>query len=147
MRHIPKAYNELTSLLLSSEDLAKFEWAIGAMLSGGPRHILLVHGAPGSGKSTLLEIVRKILLSDFRGHFAPRVSFQHDGYFEVDDDTFVYAATPAPIVVEGAIDIFTTGDRVPVNKHYVLMNQIDVEALDVGEHCINVYENNVQENI
>lgn len=144
MTNVPKAYNELVGLLLTEEDRARFEWAIGAMLSEGSPNILVVHGGPATGKSTLLNIVRKILLSDVRA-VAARTHIQHDGYSEVNPDAFVFAATNRPTSIEGAIDICTTGDRVSVNKHHVLMQQIDVEALDVAKHCINVYTNN-QEN-
>lgn len=146
MTHIPKAYNELVGVLLTEEDRAKFEWAIGAMLSEGPPNILVVHGRPGTGKSTLLNIVRKILLSDVRA-VAARTHFQHDGYSAVDPDSFVFAASIELVAPREAINISTTGDRVPVNKHYVLMQQIDGEAFDLSEHCIDVYRNNnFQEN-
>ncbi|QPX71425.1 hypothetical protein SscP1EGY_27 [Streptomyces phage SscP1EGY] len=153
MTNQPKAYNELVGVLLSEEDRLKFEWAIGAMLSEGPNNVLIVHGDPMTGKSTLLNIVRKILLSDVRA-VAARTHFQHNGYERVDrfhlPNPYVFAAELSeydPSVEDGAIHISTTGDCVSVNKHYVLMNQIDVEALDVAEHCINVYRNNnFQEN-
>lgn len=149
MTRINKAYNELVGLLLSEEDRAKFEWAIGAMLCEAPPNILIVHGDPGSGKSTLLHIARKILLADVRGDLTTRVSFQHEGYFGVSPDTFVFAASNHPYdggEDDGAVHISTTGERVPVNKHYVLMLQIDVEALAVSEHCINVYYSTQENN-
>lgn len=140
MTHIPKAYNELVGLLLTEEDRAKFEWAIGAMLAEGPPNVLVIHGGPATGKSTLLNIVRKVLLSDVRA-VAARTHIQHDNYSEVGPDAFVFSASNEMVAPRGAINISTTGVRVSVNKHYVLMNQIDVEALDVAEHCINVYHN------
>jgi hypothetical protein len=140
MRNLPKAYNELVGLLLTEEDRAKFEWAIGAMLSEGPPNIVVIHGGPATGKSTLLNIVRKVLLSDVRA-VAARTHIQHDGYSETNSDAFVFSASNELVAPRGAINISTTGDRVSVNKHYVLMRQIDVEALDVAEHCIDVYHN------
>ena len=149
MNSLPRAYNELVSLLLSEEDRTKFEWAIGAILSGGPANIVIVHGRNGSGKSTLLNIVRKVLMAPLKANYAPRVSLQHDGYIEMDQDTYVFAAENNPDngFVDGAVHIFTTGDRVSVNKHYVLMNQVSTEAIDIAELCINAYRNNdFQEN-
>jgi len=149
MTNIPKAYNELVGLLLSEDDRVKFEWAIGAVLNGGPPNIVIVHGHARTGKSTLLNIVRKVMMAPVKVDYAPRVSFQHDGYFEVDQDTYVFAAENNPDngFIDGAIHIFTTGDRVPVNKHYVLMRQIDAELVEISEHCIDVYRNNdFQEN-
>ncbi|AVD99482.1 AAA-ATPase [Streptomyces phage Bing] len=149
MTNLPKAYNELVSLLLTEDDRVKFEWAIGAVFNGGPPNIVIIHGGAGSGKSTLLNIVRKVLMAPTRVNYAPRVVFQHDGYFETDQDTYVFAANNNPDngFEPGAIHIFTTGDRVPVNKHYVLMEQINSEIAPVAEHCIDVYRNNdFQEN-
>lgn len=141
MSRLPKAYNELVGLLLTEEDRAKFEWAIGSILCDGSPTTVIIYGDPASGKSTLLNIARKVFLSDFSSEFSPRVAFQHDGYVKVDQDVFVFAASLHSISVEGAIYIRTTGDRVPVNKHYVLMNQIDSEAVIISEHCIDVYHN------
>lgn len=149
MSQLPKAYNELVGLLLSEDDRTRFEWAIGAVLNGGPPNILIVHGASGSGKSTLLNIVRKVMMAPVPVDYAPRVAFQHEGYSEADQDTYVFAAESNPDngFEPGAIHIFTTGDRVSVNKHYVLMRQIDTELVEISEHCINVYRhNNFQEN-
>lgn len=153
MTHNTKAYNELVGLLLTEEDRAKFEWVIGAMLCDAPPSTLIVHGDPGSGKSTLLHIARKILLADVRSDLTTRVSFQHEGYLGTDPlhpDTFVFAATLQQRDIndedDGAVHISTTGERVSVNKHYVLMMQIDVEALAVSEHCINVYYSTQENN-
>ncbi len=146
MTHILKAYNELVGILLTEEDRAKFEWAIGAMLSEGPPNILVIHGRAGTGKSTLLNIVRKILLSDVRAVTA-RTYFQHYGYSAVDPGFFVFAESNELVAPREAINISTTGDRVPVNKHYVLMRQIDAEALDLAQYCIDVYRHtDFQEN-
>jgi hypothetical protein len=37
--------------------------------------------------------------------------------------------------------IHTTGDSVPVNKHYVLMETINSEVDAIAEHCIQLYQN------
>lgn len=142
MTHVPKAYNELVSVLLTDEDRAKFEWAIGAILCGGPRNVVIFHGGPATGKSTLLDVIRKVMMSPINVGLAPRVALQHDGYFDLGDvDAYVFAAVNRPVEIEGVIDIHTTGDRVPVNKHYVLMEQIGSEGVAIAEHCINVYHN------
>lgn len=149
MTNLPRAYNELVGLLLSEDDRIRFEWSIGAVLNGGPPNIVIVHGSSGSGKSTLLNIVRKVMMAPVEVDYAPRVAFQHEGYSEADQDTYVFAAENNPDngFIGGAVHIFTTGDRVPVDKHYVLMNLIDTEATDIAEHCIDVYRrNNFQEN-
>lgn len=136
-----RAYNELVNILLAREDRVKFEWAIGAMLSDGPRNIVVVRGPAGSGKTTLMTIVRKVLLSPFTGHFAPRVDFlNEDNFVEVDPDAFTFAEINHISGLElDAIVIETTGNRVPVNKHYVLMREIDSELIDIANSCISLY--------
>lgn len=57
------AYDELVSLLYSPEERAKFEWAIGAIISGESKYIhkaLVFFGKPGEGKSTILDILEDL---------------------------------------------------------------------------------------
>lgn len=57
------AYDELVSLLYSPEERQKFEWAIGAILTGDAKKIekfLVFYGAGGTGKSTVMNIVSKL---------------------------------------------------------------------------------------
>lgn len=57
------AYDELVSLLYNEEERAKFEWAIGAIISGDARKIqkfLVFYGPGGTGKSTVMDITKKI---------------------------------------------------------------------------------------
>jgi hypothetical protein len=63
------AWDEITSVLYDPEELAKIEWAIGAILSGESKKIqkfLVLYGPPGSGKGTILEIMMKL----FVGYYA-----------------------------------------------------------------------------
>lgn len=53
------AYDELVSLLYTPEERAKFEWAIGAIISGDAKKIqkfLVFYGKGGTGKSTVMDI-------------------------------------------------------------------------------------------
>ncbi len=64
------AYNELTSVLYSPDELAKIEWCIGAIFTGDSRYIqkfLVITGEPGSGKSTILKIMEML----FAGYYIP----------------------------------------------------------------------------
>lgn len=64
------AYNELTSVLYSSDELAKIEWCIGAIFTGDSKTIqkfLVITGEPGSGKSTILKIMEQL----FEGYWIP----------------------------------------------------------------------------
>lgn len=139
-----RAYNELVSVLLSEEDREKFEWAIGAMLSNGPRNIVVIRGAAGSGKTTLTNIVRMIVLSPISqsAEYFPRVAFvnwDHRYEFPEFGDEFVFTEALSAEHTGDALVINTTGDRVPVNKHYVLTRQLDSELIDIATVCVNRY--------
>lgn len=141
-----KAYREMLTLLLEPRDEEKFEWLIGCMLDNpdnGPFHRVVLLGEPGTGKTTLTKIARKVLFSPFAGHFAPRVAFLvwgTDEDSENSSDRFVFMESNTPdAVYEDSIVIETTGDRVPVNKHYVLMHEIDGEVEDIADRCIALY--------
>jgi predicted ATP-binding protein involved in virulence len=140
-----KAYREMMALLLSPRDEEKFEWLIGCMLDNpdnGPFHRVVLAGEPGSGKTTLTQIARKVLFSPFAGHFAPRVGFISEDTRDpnIDDQMFLFVeAITDSIADESMIVIQTTGDRVPVNKHYVLMHEIDGEVEDIADRCIALY--------
>lgn len=94
------AYKELMAVLYEPEELAKIEWAIGAIVSGDAKHIqkfMVLYGSAGTGKSTVLNIVEKLFdgytatfdakaLTSNSSSFAtevfrdnPLVAIQHDG--------------------------------------------------------------------
>lgn len=103
------AWEELTRVLYADEELAKIEWAIGAIVSGDAKRIqkfLVFYGPAGSGKSTILNIIQKL----FEGYLAsfdakalgssnnafstevfksnPLVAIQHDGDLsKIEDNT------------------------------------------------------------
>lgn len=57
------AYDELVSTLYAPEEREKFEWAIGAIISGDAKKIqkfLVFYGGPGTGKSTIMDIIQKL---------------------------------------------------------------------------------------
>lgn len=58
------AYEELVSLLYEKEEREKFEWGVGAILSGDAKKIqkfLVFYGSHGTGKSTVLDLIAKLL--------------------------------------------------------------------------------------
>jgi ABC-type uncharacterized transport system ATPase subunit len=154
----PKAYRELTSALLSVEERQTFEWAIGAVLSGAPPEVVTILGYTGSGKSTLVKIVKKILGFAFVQGIVgvtPNVDFLDwdSAIPHVGENAFVFVETNAGDTIEpNSIVIQTTGDRIPANKYYVLMTQIDTELPEIAEACIERYRSmgdgyyNTQEN-
>jgi hypothetical protein len=146
--HIPKAYNELMDRLLEPEDRRKLEIIVGAMLTGGEPKIVIICGRGGSGKTTIMRIIHRLQLFNIvdSGRRTPHVVFQHEGYFPIEGDPFIFAeALNEPFALSGTIFVRTTGERLPVNKYYVLMDMIDSELDEIAEHCIRTYTN-AQEN-
>lgn len=103
------AWDELVGVLFSPEELAKIEWAIGAVVSGDSKRIqkfLVFYGSPGTGKSTILNIIHKMFyaytavfeakaLASNSNSFStetfsanPLVAIQHDGDLSrIEDNT------------------------------------------------------------
>lgn len=103
------AYKEMFELLYAPEELAKLEWAIGAIISGDARNIqkfLVLYGEGGTGKSTWLNLVQLLFdgyyaafeakaLASTNNGFAteafksnPLVAIQHDGDLsKIEDNT------------------------------------------------------------
>jgi hypothetical protein len=94
------AWDELVGTLYSTEERAKIEWCIGAVVAGDAKKIhkfAVFYGPPGTGKSTILEIIEKLFvgygttfdaksLGSSTAAFAtevfknnPLVAIQHDG--------------------------------------------------------------------
>ena len=94
------AWDELTGVLYSEEELDKIEWAIGAIVSGDSKKIqkfVVFYGPGGSGKSTIMGIIEKLFdgyvaafdakaLGNGSNSFAteafrsnPLVAIEHDG--------------------------------------------------------------------
>lgn len=58
------AWDKLIGTLYGPEDREKFEWAIGALISGKSRNIqkaIFVEGQPGRGKSTIFDIMQEMM--------------------------------------------------------------------------------------
>ena len=103
------AYKELTSTLYNSKELAKLEWAIGAILLGKAKDIqkfIVIYGSAGAGKSTMLNVIQQLFygyysvfeakaLASSNNSFAleaftnnPLVAIQHDGDLShIEDNT------------------------------------------------------------
>ena len=85
-----QAWDELVNVLYSPEERHKFEWAIGAIVTGDSKFIqkfLVFYGPPGSGKSTIIEIMQKIF----------------DGYYSVFDSQAL-ASSGAQFALEPFMD-------------------------------------------
>ncbi len=104
-----ESYEELVDTLYSEDNRRKFEWAIGAIISGDAKRIQkfeVFYGSAGTGKSTVLNIIGKLFdgytstfsakeLASASNPFAlesfkdnPLVSIQHDGDLSrIEDNT------------------------------------------------------------
>lgn len=192
------AYNELTSVLYSMEELTKIEWCIGAILSGDSKKLqkfLIITGDAGSGKSTILNIIQMIFdgyyisfdsqavtnggafgLEQFRTN--PIVAIEHDGNlsriadnsklnslishekmtinekyhsaYTMKFDTFLIMASNLPVEITDAksgltrriIDAEPTGNKVPEEDYFRLIEQIKFEVGGIANHCLKLYLNN-----
>lgn len=114
------AWQELTSILYSPEELHKIEWFIGSVVNGASKTLekfLVFYGAPGTGKSTILKIVEKMFkgytatfdskaLGSSNDSFAlealrnnPLVGIQHDGDLShIEDNTRLNSLTSHEIM-------------------------------------------------
>ena len=103
------AYDRLMSVLYSSEERRKIEWAIGSVVAGDSKTIqkfMVLYGAAGTGKSTVLNIIQQLFdgyycvfdakaLGSASNSFAleafksnPLVAIQHDGDLSrIEDNT------------------------------------------------------------
>lgn len=103
------AWDQLMAVLYAPDELAKIEWAIGAIVSGDSKKIqkfLVFYGPAGSGKSTVLNVIQNLFvgyvvmfdakaLGSSNGSFStevfrsnPLVAIQHDGDLsKIDDNT------------------------------------------------------------
>lgn len=134
-----RAYNELVGFLLTQEDRQKFEWSIGAMLSDAPPFTVVLFGDARTGKTTLTTIVRKILLSPFSGNTIPRAAFAENIDDSVGPHKYLYVEANYRFHLPESLRIELTGNRVPVNKHHVLMQEIDLELPTIIENCVEIY--------
>ena len=104
-----KCWDELISVLYSTQERKKIEWAIGAVVAGESRDIqkfFVFYGDAGTGKSTVLNIIQKLFdgyyvifdakaLGNSHSQFSmepfknnPLVAIQHDGDLSrIEDNT------------------------------------------------------------
>lgn len=103
------AYDALTSVLYSKEELQKLEWAIGSIIFGDSKNIqkfIVLYGGPGTGKSTMINIIQ-MMFKDYYSVFEskalvsnsdsfaleafksnPLIAIQHDGNLSrIEDNT------------------------------------------------------------
>ena len=102
-------YEQLVSTLYFPEERQKFEWAIGAIITGASKTLqkfIVFRGSSGAGKSTIINIIERLFpgyyntfnakdLGDGKKDFAmepfidnPLIAIQHDGDLSgIEDNT------------------------------------------------------------
>lgn len=77
------AWDRLTSVLYSPENVHKIEWCIGCVLSGDSKErqqkMLVFYGAGGTGKSTILDII-ELIFKGFTASFDSKSLGSGDGF-------------------------------------------------------------------
>jgi len=131
------AYTELFGTLYAPDELAKLEWALGAVVSGDSRNIqkfLVLYGEAGTGKSTWLNMVQQM----FEGYYCvfeakaltsnssafsteafrsnPLVAIQHDGDLSrIEDNT--------------RLNSIVSHEQIPINEKYKASYPMRVNAM------------------
>lgn len=130
------AWGELLEKYFSEDDQEQLEWAIGCVLSEGPKKMMVISGPAASGKSTVLKIIQEIV-ENYDGNRLP-IDIFHDG-MRRNADTFAFVASNTP-VDGGMMQIQTTGSQHPPRRYNTLVSLIDQDHASVIDHCINVYK-------
>ena len=125
------AYDELMSVLYSTEERQKIEWAIGSIVSGDSvklQKFMVLVGDAGTGKSTVLKIIRMLF----------------DGYCATIDAKAIGSAS-ASFALEALTDnplvaIQDDADLSKIQDNTRLNSLISHEPLNVNEKFKSQYE-------
>lgn len=118
------AYEELVSKLYTPEQRAKFEWAMGAIITGDSKAIqkaLVFFGKPGEGKSTILDLFEDMF----------------DGYFLTFDVSEIVSSSSqfglAPFKDNKLVAIDQDGDLSKIDDNARLNKLIAHDKLRINE--------------
>lgn len=126
------AFDKLMSVLYSSEERKKIEWAIGAVVSGDSKKIqkfMVLYGAAGTGKSTVINIIQQLF----------------DGYCSVFDAKSLGSASNA-FALEAfrsnpLVAIQHDGDLSRIKDNTKLNSLVSHETMTVNEKFKSTYSN------
>jgi hypothetical protein len=134
------AYEELVSCLYSDEERKKFEWAVGAIISGDAKKIqkfLVFFGGPGTGKSTILDLIAKIFGGKI--HDGGYVSFFDAQALTGNGNTFATADfKDNPLVA-----IQHDGDLSKIETNARLNSIVSHEQIKINEKFKATYDNKI----
>jgi hypothetical protein len=128
------AWDKLTSTLYSPEEREKFEWAIGAIISGDARNIqkfLVFYGSSGTGKSTILNIIQT-LFDGYAATFDGKALGSSNNTFAMD----VFAKTPL-VAIQHDSDLSRIEDNSRLNSI------ISHEPMVINEKYKSSYESRI----
>lgn len=125
-----EAYDELVSALYSNEQRHKFEWAIGAIVTGASKKtqkFVVFYGPPGTGKSTILDIIQNMF----------------DGYCSVFDAESLGSAS-ATFALEQLksnplVAISQDGDLSKIERNTIINSLVSHERMTVNEKHKSIY--------
>lgn len=98
----------------------------------------------------LSHIMDNSRLNSLISHETITVNQKYRSAYEMKFDTFLIMASNLPVEITDAksgltrriIDAEPTGNKVPVDEYYRLMNQIKFELGGIAKHCLDLYLNN-----
>jgi predicted ATP-binding protein involved in virulence len=134
------AWDEMLDVFFPGEDRVKIEWAVGSLLSDGPKKTMILTGNPATGKSTVLHIIQKIFDKNKPNL---RVKVQHDGYvknaaFDGSKHLF-FADNRAPKIVD-AIMVESSGNTIPFKKYKAFAEAAEAAHAEIAKQCVRMYE-------
>jgi energy-coupling factor transporter ATP-binding protein EcfA2 len=137
-----KPWNELLNTWFSQGDKDAIEWAIGCIIAGGPKKILVITGDAGTGKSITVDLMARVI-RHCREESTNQVVIRHDGLDEIKDDSFMIVADNVPLKhhTEQTIGITTTGKRIPHDACLKLFGQAYASPGRIGSQCLTKYRN------
>lgn len=134
------AYEELVSTLYTPEERMKFEWAIGAVISGDAKRIekfIVFYGPGGTGKSTIMKIIQMLFGGLVRdgGYIATFVAKDLVG----NNNSFATSAfKDNPLVA-----IQHDGDLSKIEDNSKLNSIVSHEVMQINEKYKTTYDNRI----
>jgi hypothetical protein len=134
------AYDELVSVLYTPEERHKFEWAIGAVISGDAKRIekyIVFYGPGGTGKSTIMKIIQMLFGGLVRdgGYIATFVAKDLVG----NNNSFATSAfKDNPLVA-----IQHDGDLSKIEDNSKLNSIVSHEVMQINEKYKTTYDNRI----
>lgn len=125
-----EAYDELVSELYTDEQRHKFEWAIGAIVTGASKKtqkFIVFYGPPGTGKSTILDIIQSMF----------------DGYCSVFDAESLGSSTATfaleQLKTNPLVAISQDGDLSRIERNTTINSLVSHEKMTVNEKHKSIY--------